>query len=118
MLCYNNFVEKKLLVLFDGNALVHRAYHALPPLTVSKTGEMVNAVYGVASMLLKVQTEAIADMQKHRDEHVQLSVDLYVAILTFDKEAIAEIMSAQLEKGFQKAQEKPPTWVTDMNAVN
>ncbi len=42
-----------MLLLIDGNALLHRAYHALPPLTVSKTGEMVNAVYGFASMLIK-----------------------------------------------------------------
>jgi DNA polymerase-1 len=46
--------EKPLLLLFDGNALVHRAFHALPPLTQSRTGEMVNAVYGFASTLLKV----------------------------------------------------------------
>jgi len=46
--------EKPLLLLFDGNALVHRAFHALPPLTQSKTGELVNAVYGFASTLLKV----------------------------------------------------------------
>ncbi|MFC1927171.1 DNA polymerase I [Chloroflexota bacterium] len=43
-----------LLLLFDGNALVHRAFHALPPLTQHKTGELVNAVYGFASTLLKV----------------------------------------------------------------
>ena len=49
--------EKKLLLLFDGNALVHRGYHALPPLTLTKTGEPVNAVYGFASMVLKVLTE-------------------------------------------------------------
>ena len=42
------------MLLFDGNALVHRAYHALPPLTQPKTGEMINAVYGFASTLLKV----------------------------------------------------------------
>jgi len=55
-------MEKSLLVLFDGNAIVHRAYHAFgatkyreaKPLTVSKTGEVVSAVYGFASMLLKV----------------------------------------------------------------
>jgi DNA polymerase-1 len=47
-------MNKPLLVLFDGNALIHRAYHALPPLTISKTGEMVNAAYGFVSMLLKV----------------------------------------------------------------
>jgi DNA polymerase-1 len=46
--------EKQLLLLFDGNALVHRAFHALPPLTQPKTGELVNAVYGFASTLLKV----------------------------------------------------------------
>ena len=49
--------EKPLLLLFDGNALVHRAFHALPPLTVSKTGEMVNAVRGFAATLLKVSKE-------------------------------------------------------------
>lgn len=46
--------ENPLLLLFDGNALVHRAFHALPPLTQHKTGELVNAVYGFASTLLKV----------------------------------------------------------------
>jgi DNA polymerase-1 len=50
-------MKKPLLVLFDGNALIHRAFHALPPLTVSKTGEMVSAVYGFALMLLKVINE-------------------------------------------------------------
>jgi len=33
---------------------VHRAFHALPPLTQPRTGELVNAVYGFASTLLKV----------------------------------------------------------------
>ncbi len=42
----------KRLVLVDGNALLHRAYHATPPLTTSK-GELVNAVYGFTSMLLR-----------------------------------------------------------------
>jgi len=49
-------MTKPRLVLFDGNAIVHRAYHAFEktrPLTVSKTGEMVSAVYGFAQMLLK-----------------------------------------------------------------
>ncbi len=40
-------------VLVDGNAIVHRAYHAIPPLT-TKEGVLVNAVYGFVSMLLKV----------------------------------------------------------------
>ncbi len=43
-----------MLVIFDGNALIHRAFHALPPFTIRKTGEMVGAVYGFASILMKV----------------------------------------------------------------
>ncbi|MEJ2738504.1 MAG: DNA polymerase I [Dehalococcoidia bacterium] len=46
--------DRRLLLLFDGNALVHRAFHALPPLTVPGTGEMINAVRGFASTLLKL----------------------------------------------------------------
>lgn len=42
----------KRLIIIDGNAIIHRAYHALPPMT-TKNGQMVNAVYGFASMLLK-----------------------------------------------------------------
>ncbi len=41
------------LVLIDGNAILHRAYHALPPLT-APDGSTVNAVYGFVSMLLKL----------------------------------------------------------------
>jgi DNA polymerase-1 len=50
-------MKKSLLMLLDGNALIHRAFHALPPLTVRKTGETVGAVYGFASMLLKTINE-------------------------------------------------------------
>lgn len=43
----------KKLILIDGNAILHRAYHALPPLT-NKKGIVVNAVYGFFSMFLKI----------------------------------------------------------------
>ena len=45
--------KPKKLILIDGNAIIHRSYHALPPLT-TKSGELVNAVYGVASTMLSV----------------------------------------------------------------
>jgi len=48
------------LVLFDGNNIVHRAFHAFAtsrPLTVSKTGEVISAVYVFALMLLKIINE-------------------------------------------------------------
>ncbi len=44
------------LLLLDGNSLVHRAFHALPPMT-SARGEMTNAVFGVTTMLLKALAE-------------------------------------------------------------
>lgn len=44
------------LVLIDGNAILHRAYHALPPLT-APDGSVVNAVYGFTSMILKIFTD-------------------------------------------------------------
>lgn len=45
------------LVLIDGNAIMHRAYHAIPPLTSNKTGEPINAVYGLVSMLIRLVTD-------------------------------------------------------------
>jgi len=52
--------KPKKLVLIDGNAIIHRAFHALPPLT-NKKGELLNAVYGFTSMLLKVISELQPD---------------------------------------------------------
>ena len=48
--------KKKVLLIIDANSLIHRAYHALPPLSTSK-GEAVNAVYGFLSMLFKAMKE-------------------------------------------------------------
>jgi len=44
------------LVLIDGNAILHRAFHALPPLT-TKDGRPTNAVYGFFSMLFKIMAD-------------------------------------------------------------
>ncbi|MBI2591793.1 MAG: hypothetical protein HYW34_03910, partial [Candidatus Brennerbacteria bacterium] len=41
------------LLLIDANALIHRSFHALPPLT-NHNGKAVGALYGLASALLKV----------------------------------------------------------------
>lgn len=42
------------MILIDGNAMLHRAYHALPPMR-SPDGKSVHAVYGFLSMLIKIQ---------------------------------------------------------------
>lgn len=46
----------KKFIIIDGNALLHRAWHALPPLT-TKDGTLVNAVYGFTSILLNIIKE-------------------------------------------------------------
>ena len=43
----------KKLVLLDSHAIIHRAFHAIKPLNTS-SGELVNAAFGFASMLLNV----------------------------------------------------------------
>jgi DNA polymerase-1 len=41
------------LIIIDGNAILHRAFHALPPLT-SSDGTLTNAAYGFTSMLIRL----------------------------------------------------------------
>lgn len=60
--------EKIELLLVDGSALLHRAYHAYPNLT-SKDGTPVNAVYGVAAMLVSALDEI-------KPEYVAVAWDL------------------------------------------
>jgi len=50
--CKMNITMTKFVII-DGNAIIHRAYHGLPPMH-TKDGVMVNAVYGFTSMLLRV----------------------------------------------------------------
>ena len=45
--------HRKTFFLIDGDGYIHRAYHALPPLTNSK-GEPAGALFGFAKMLQKV----------------------------------------------------------------
>ncbi|MGI5828399.1 MAG: PIN domain-containing protein, partial [Patescibacteria group bacterium] len=44
--------KNKRLALFDGNAILHRAYHAYPTTLTTQAGELTNAVYGFTSTLL------------------------------------------------------------------
>ena len=56
------------LLLVDGSALLHRAYHAYPPLK-TKSGVVVGAVYGVTSIL-------IAALEEVKPTHVMVAWDL------------------------------------------
>jgi DNA polymerase-1 len=45
--------QKKRLVILDSHAIIHRAYHALPDFT-GPDGQPTGALYGLASMLLRI----------------------------------------------------------------
>lgn len=71
---------KKKFIIIDTNALMHRAFHALPPLTTAK-GKMVNAIYGFTSVFLKM----ISDLEP---DYIVCAFD--VAAPTFRKEKFKE----------------------------
>ena len=71
----------KKLVLIDGHALVHRAFHALPPTLNSPKGVPTNAVFGFTSVFIKM----IKDL---KPEYIAATFDL--AAPTFRHEEFAE----------------------------
>ncbi len=46
--------KTKTLVLIDSNAIIHRAYHALPKTMRTRKGEYTNAVYGFVTTFIKI----------------------------------------------------------------
>lgn len=60
--------QDEKLLLIDGNAIVYRAYHALPPLT-APDGTVINAMYGFFSMFFTVINEL-------KPEYVIVSFDI------------------------------------------
>ena len=46
----------KTLLLIDANSIIHRSFHALPPFT-TPDGRPSGALYGIASILLKLWRE-------------------------------------------------------------
>lgn len=79
----------KKLIIIDGNALLHRAWHALPPTLTTKTGEIVNAVYGFTMILLKV-------LKEFKPEYVAVTFDK--AAPTFRHEAFAEYKAQRVKQ--------------------
>ncbi len=55
-------------MIIDGNALIHRSFHALPPTMSTKDGLVTNAVFGFTSVLLKSLSEL-------KPEYVVLTLD-------------------------------------------
>ena len=77
------------LVLIDGNAILHRAYHALPPTLTTRRGEPINAVYGFTSMLLRI-------IQDLKPTHIAVAFDRKEP--TFRKKLFEEYQAHRPEK--------------------
>ena len=82
--------NKKILVLLDVHAILHRAYHALPDF-VSKNGEPTGGLYGLSAMLIKIIREL-------KPDHIAACYDLPEP--TFRHEAYKEY-----KKGRSKAED-------------
>lgn len=51
----------KTVAVIDGNSLMHRAYHAVPPTMNAPDGTPTNACFGFVAMLLKFVEMAHSD---------------------------------------------------------
>jgi len=57
----NKQTKRKILVLIDGHAMIHRAFHAVPEDLVTSKGEVVNATFGFTNLLLKAYADVNPD---------------------------------------------------------
>ncbi len=64
----DHIMHKPTFFVLDGNALLHRAWHAIPPLT-TKDGLVVNAAYGFAMILEKM-------LEAHKPDFMAVAWDL------------------------------------------
>ncbi len=60
-------MKKNTFVLIDGNAILHRSYHAMPRFEVN--GRLVNAIYGFISTLFST-------IEKHQPEYMAVAFDI------------------------------------------
>jgi DNA polymerase-1 len=67
------------LVLIDSNSLIYRAFFAVPPLTTTK-GELANATFGFASILLK-------SLEQTTPQHIAAAFDLPQPTFRHEREA-------------------------------
>ena len=82
-------MAKKTFLIIDGNSVLHRAHHALPPLSTKK-GELVSAIYGFLLVFFKVLKEIKPG---------------YIAV-TFDVQA--PTFRHQQFKGYKATRQKAP----------
>lgn len=98
--------SQKTVVILDAHAIIHRAYHALPNFSNS-LGEPTGALYGIASMLVKIiedlQPDAIVaayDLPKPTFRHIAYD-DYKKGRIKADDDLVTQLKSSrELFKAF------------------
>jgi DNA polymerase I len=89
------------LALIDSNSLIYRAFFAVPPLTTTK-GELANATFGFASILLK-------SLEQATPQHIAAAFDLPVPTFRREMEptykATRKPMPDELRPQFERCKE-------------
>lgn len=85
------------LVLVDGNATIHRAYHALPKTLTDINGNPINAVHGFGNILIKIISDlepthiAVCFDRKEPTFRKKISADYQAHRPEMDKELVPQV---------------------------
>ena len=97
---YYEFVEKKrTIILIDGNAILHRSYHAMPRFEID--GRLVNAIYGFISILFY-------NIEKFKPEYLVVAFD--VKGPTFRDEIFKEYKAKRIKPPQEFYDQIPDVW--------
>lgn len=99
--------NQETFLILDGNALLHRAWHALPPLT-TKDGTVVHAAYGFAMVLEKM-------LEQYRPTYMAVAWDTKDPTFRHEK---FKAYKAQREQKAQELYDQIPIIQEILNVFN
>ena len=96
---YDGFMQKGTFILIDGNAILHRSYHAMPRFEVK--GQLVNAIYGFISTLFTT-------IERFKPEYLAIAFD--VKGPTFRDELFKEYKAKRIKPPQEFYDQIPAVW--------
>jgi len=91
--------EKPKIILIDGNAILHRSYHAMPRFEIN--GRLVNAIYGFISILFY-------NIEKFKPQYLAVAFD--VKGKTFRDEIFEEYKAKRIHPPQEFYDQIPDVW--------
>ena len=75
--------KRRTFAVIDGNSLMHRAFHAVPPTMNAPDGRPTNAIFGFLNMFLKMidafNPDGVVVLSMHALWEVANKADIYEA---------------------------------------